>query len=44
MDIKSLISQGSILLKNNNITTFQIDTEILMSKVIQNDKKYIIFV
>jgi release factor glutamine methyltransferase len=42
MDIKSLISQGSILLKNNNIPTFQIDSEILMSKVIQKDKKYII--
>ena len=42
MDIKSLISQGSILLKNNNITTFQIDSEILMTKVIQKDKKYII--
>ena len=42
MDIKSLISQGSILLKNNNIPTFQIDSEILMTKVIQKDKKYII--
>ena len=42
MDIKSLISQGSILLKNNNIPTFQIDSEILMTKVTQKDKKYII--
>ena len=42
MDIKSLISQGSIFLKNNNIPTFQIDSEILMTKVIQKDKKYII--
>ena len=42
MDIKSLISQGSMLLKNNNIPTFQIDSEILMTKVIQKDKKYII--
>ena len=42
MDIKSLISQGSMLLKNNNIPTFQIDREILMTKVIQKDKKYII--
>ena len=42
MDIKSLISQGSIILKNNNIPTFQIDSEILMTKVTQKDKKYII--
>ena len=42
MDIKSLISQGSILLKNNNIPTFKIDSEILMTKVTQKDKKYII--
>ena len=42
MDIKSLISQGSIFLKNNNIPTFQIDSEILMTKVIQKDKKFII--
>ena len=42
MNIKSLISQGSILLKNNNIPTFQIDSEILMTKVTKKDKKYII--
>ena len=42
MDIKSLISQGSMLLKNNNIPTFQTDSEILMTKVIKKDKKYII--
>ena len=42
MDIKNLIYQGSIYLKNNNIPTYQIDSEILMSKVIQKDKKYII--
>ena len=42
MDIKSLISQGSMYLKNNNIPTYQIDSEILMTKVIDKDKKYII--
>ena len=42
MNIKSLIYQGSILLKNNNISTYQIDSEILMSKVIDKDKKYMI--
>ena len=40
MNIKSLIYQGSMYLKNNNISTYQIDSEILMSKVIDKDKKY----
>ena len=42
MDIKSLIRQGSLYLKNNNISTYQIDSEILMTKAIQKDKKYLI--
>ena len=42
MDIKSLIHQGSLYLKSRNILTYQIDSEILMTKVIKKDKKYII--
>ncbi len=42
MDIKSLIHQGSLYLKSHNILTYQIDSEILMTKVIKKDKKYII--
>ena len=42
MDIKSLIHQGSLYLKNNNISTYQIDSEILMTKAIQKDKKYLV--
>ena len=42
MDIKSLIHQGSLYLKNYNIPTYQIDSEILMIKAIQEDKKYLI--
>ena len=42
MDIKSLIHHGSMYLKNNNISTHQIDSEILMTKVIDKDKKYMI--
>ncbi len=42
MDIKSLIHHGSMYLKNNNISTYKIDSEILMTKVIDKDKKYMI--
>ena len=42
MNIKSLIHQGSIYLRNKNIPSYQIDSEILMTKVIQKDKKYVI--
>jgi len=42
MNIKSLINQGSIYLKNNDIPTYKIDSEILMMKVIDKDKKYMI--
>ena len=42
MDIKNLINQGSMYLKNNDIPTYKIDSEILMMKVIDKDKKYMI--
>ena len=42
MDIKNLIYKGSMYLKNKNVSTYQIDSEILMMKVIDKDKKYMI--
>ena len=42
MNIKNLINQGSMYLKNNDIPTYKIDSEILMMKVIDKDKKYMI--
>ena len=42
MNIQSLILQGNQLLKKNNIKSYQLDSEILLSKAINKDKKYII--
>ena len=42
MNIQSLILQGNQFLKKNNIKSHQLDSEILMSKAIKKDKKYII--
>ena len=42
MDIQNLIQMGSTYLKCKDIPTYQIDSEILMTKVLNKDKKYII--
>ena len=42
MNIEFLIRQGSKILKENNITSHSIDSEILMSKVIKKDRSYLI--
>ncbi len=42
MDIQSAIIKGSKILKDKHISTAQLDSEILMMKVIGKDKKYII--
>ncbi|MDA8701688.1 peptide chain release factor N(5)-glutamine methyltransferase [Candidatus Pelagibacter bacterium] len=42
MNIKSAIVIGTNILKNQYIQTAQLDTEILMAKAIDEDKKYII--
>ncbi len=42
MIIETLIRQGSRVLKANNIASHSIDSEILMSKVIQKDRRYLI--
>ena len=42
MNIQSAITEGTRVLKNNYISTAQLDSEIIMMKVIGKDKKYII--
>ena len=42
MNIINLINEGSEILKKNSITSFLLDSEILMSKVIEKDKRYMI--
>ncbi len=42
MNIETLIRQGSKILKEKNIISHLIDSEILMSKVIQKDRSYLI--
>ena len=41
MRIQTAIEDGERILKKNNIKTFRIDAEILMSKTIKKDRKYI---
>ena len=42
MNINSAISHGSKILKNKSISSPQLDSEILMSKAINKDRKYIL--
>ena len=42
MNIQTALFQGEIILKKNNIKSAKLDTEILMSKVINKDKKFLI--
>ena len=42
MDINSAILHGSKILKNKSIPSSQLDSEILMSKTINKDRKYIL--
>ena len=42
MSLQSLIEEGSQQLKRSNISSFKIDSEILMSKVINKDRSYIL--
>ena len=41
MNIQELIHQGSRILKEKNIISYSLDSEILMSKAIQKDRDYI---
>ena len=43
MDIQSAIIEGAKILKDQSILTANLDSEILMSKAIDKDKKYILF-
>ena len=42
MKIQSLIKEGSKYLENNNISSHTLDSEILMSKILKKDRKYLI--
>ena len=42
MNLQIAINEGGRILKENNIDSFQLDSEILMSKVIDKDRKYLI--
>ena len=42
MNIKNAIEEGINILKKNGIKSYNIDSEILMSKTINQDRKYII--
>ena len=42
MKIQNLINDGSKYLRNNNIMSYKIDSEILMSKVLKKKREYII--
>ena len=42
MNIENILDQGITILKNNNIPNPALDSEILLSKSINKDKKYII--
>ena len=42
MNIKSLLQEGSKILKENNIFSHKLDSEILMSKILRKDRKFLI--
>ena len=42
MDIQSAIIKGTKILKDKSILTASLDTEILIAKAINKDRKYVI--
>ena len=42
MNIQTALKKGQSILKGNNISSAQLDSEILMSKAIRKDKKFLI--
>ena len=42
MNIENILNEGKNILKENEIINYQLDSEILLSKSIKKDKKYII--
>ena len=42
MRLLDLINDGAGILKNKNIKSYLLDSEILMSQVIEKDRKYVI--
>ena len=41
MNIQSAINKGSKILQNNNISSFRLDSEIILSKVLNKERSYI---
>ena len=42
MKIQNLINEGGKELKKNNISSYVLDSEILLSKIMNKDRKYLI--
>jgi len=42
MNIKSLLQESSKTLRENNISSYKLDSEILMSKILRKDRKFLI--
>ena len=42
MKIQTALKKGQLILRDNNILSAQLDSEILMSKALSKDKKFII--
>ena len=42
MDIKSALNQANQELKKNNIFSYKLDSEILMSNVVKEERDYVI--
>ncbi len=42
MNVQTAIQEANKRLKEKNIKSFQLDTEILMSKILKKDRKYYI--
>ena len=42
MNVQTAIQEANKRLKENNIKSFQLDSEILMSKILKKDRKFIL--
>ena len=43
MNIQSAIKKGSKILQNNNISSFRLDSEIILSKVLNKERLVLFF-
>ena len=42
MIIENLVKKGSIILRGQNIPSYQIDSEVLLSKILKKDRIFIL--